>query len=268
MSPQPQVYLLEYAAAFAIQGKASAWLLQIHAALQTSPAAALDLLVEARADIQRSSAPGLPSTVTYGLLALFDRIRTDISPVCRAPAPTVPLTKQDDPHTGTNALLSHGVTLHASQADLNTKACHALITQHATLTGHAPSSAPKRVAKFNLGSAVLRHFTTTSHSYTVVATEDHILIYTDVSDTTLAALRQVAVAASRVTHCGDYGHVYAHPITRHVWWVGGDGDDPTTARDTLNLLGGGISVEAEHSPADKEGYINMGQLGIVREWED
>ena len=86
--------------------------------------------------------------------------------------------------------------------------------------------------------------------------------------------------AATIKHCGDYGYLFANPTTKDVWWVAGDGDfnselvDLGMATDSADIFKGfkiegvdSVTIEAECSPNEDDGYLNLGKFGIDN-WDE
>ena len=75
-------------------------------------------------------------------------------------------------------------------------------------------------------------------------------------------MEQLKSEASKIKHCGDYGHLFVK--SNDVWWCCGDadgsGDDDTTTMDDIRSMLGSVpgvkkvTIEAECNPKEEEGW--------------
>ena len=77
--------------------------------------------------------------------------------------------------------------------------------------------------------------------------------------------RALSAAAATIRHCGDYGHLLWNAGEGHVFWVGGDADDPeqghTPVPEIERLFADAgaeqVSVGGEGGPYDEPGWIRL-----------
>lgn len=140
----------------------------------------------------------------------------------------------------------------------------------------------KRTAKWKAGLTVERDFLHSPGAcrITVVTMDDKLInVRLSVDGNSTTTMKDLLIAAAKpIKHCGDYGQLWWHAATGHVWLTLGDADgDPngpgTPFDEVRRMLGAvtgvkGISIEAEADPDEADGWENFGQIGEALSWEE
>jgi len=91
---------------------------------------------------------------------------------------------------------------------------------------------------------------------------------TDRPETVTEEMASIQLATKKLSHSGDYGHLYWHPERGHVFWTAADSDGPDmgvsapwdieeafAAVDCVNM----VSVEAEAMPTENAESLDYGE---------
>ena len=147
---------------------------------------------------------------------------------------------------------------------------------------HLPPSGWKRLSKSAIGQTTYRKFAYGNVVVTIetdsqtgevhVSTPRDIHREEQVASVSQVPLKPALIAAARsIKHCGDYGYLYYHLGTHHVWLALGDGDGggdngTTEVEECERLLSipgvSQVTVEAEHDPDSSDPqWVFLGKVG-------
>lgn len=152
----------------------------------------------------------------------------------------------------------------------NTNDCKALLSN---LYPELPTKNWKRISKTSQGLDEIRLFSNGSVVISITTNVAGLAGIERISTSDIPT--QLKAAAKQIKHCGDYGHLYYHPASRSVVWVGGDADgDPENGHTDFDAIKRMLKVPGvedvtilDESEPYGSGWKNLGRHGTeVNQW--